>query len=417
MSEDRTGRELTPRPDEEPSAVTPREAEVPAAPAERFSAGQQAHTVGLTEERASQIVRSSSNARMVAFLLVLVIVIFIPIYWILDIGFPALGFGGQLEATANKQYVTDVSRGYALFLANCARCHGNQGQGGIGPPLNNQGKLYQAVNGEPPNYTSGKGHLNLDYLHNVLTVGGRYVCGDPNSIMPIWAAPNGPLDYKQVNDIVQFIVASNQTSWVYQPSTGESVDNTPPPPVTVNGWRDPNYSPPPDATPVPACWKSTPAPSASAGSPSPGAVESPGTADNPRNVAVNLTGSLTIQNDTGSPLSQIAVVPGETIRFDVTNSAGFPHNFYVGPSDQLSAGAAGSLPGIPEFPAGTQTLTWTVPADVTGLQFACIVPGHYGTMHGDFVAATGGAGGSAAPSGSPAPVPSAVPTGSASATP
>ena len=75
-----------------------------------------------------------------------------------------------------------------------------------------------AVNGEPPNYTAGKGHLNLDYLHNVLTVGGRYVCGDPNSLMPVWAAPNGPLDYKQVNDIVQFIVASNQTSWVYQPS-------------------------------------------------------------------------------------------------------------------------------------------------------------------------------------------------------
>ena len=55
--------------------------------------------------------------------------------------------------------MTDVSRGYALFLANCARCHGDQGQGGIGPPLNNQGKLYQAVNGGRPN-TSGKGHLN-----------------------------------------------------------------------------------------------------------------------------------------------------------------------------------------------------------------------------------------------------------------
>ena len=67
MSDDRTGRELTPRPDEEPSAVTPREAGLPTtAPVERFSAGQQAHTVGLTEERAAQIVRSSGNARMVA---------------------------------------------------------------------------------------------------------------------------------------------------------------------------------------------------------------------------------------------------------------------------------------------------------------------------------------------------------------
>jgi mono/diheme cytochrome c family protein len=416
MSEDRTGRELTPRPEEEPSAVTPREPALPTtAPPERFSAGQQAHTVGLTEERSAQIVRSSGNARMVAFLLVLAVVLFIPIYWLLDIGLPWIGFGGRLEAAANQQYVTDVSRGYALFLANCARCHGEQGQGGIGPKLNDQGKLYQAVNGEPPTYTSGKGHLNPDYVHNVLAVGGRYVCGDATSLMPVWLAPNGPLDYRQVNDIVQFIVASNQTSWVYQPSTGESIDATPAPSVTVNGWRDPTYSPPPGATPVPACWKATPAPSAP--TPTPGGVTTPGTSDNPRNIAVNLTSSVTIQNDTGSPLTQIAVVPGETVKFDVTNSAGFDHNFYVGPADQLAAGAAGSLTGIPQWTAGTKELSWTVPSDVTGLQFACIVAGHYQTMHGDFVAAPGGSSGSpaatsTAASGAPptaSPAPSASP--------
>jgi mono/diheme cytochrome c family protein len=31
--------------------------------------------------------------------------------------------------------VTQVAQGQALFLANCARCHGDQGQGNIGPPL------------------------------------------------------------------------------------------------------------------------------------------------------------------------------------------------------------------------------------------------------------------------------------------
>ena len=74
MTEDRTGRELTPRPEEPQGAVTPREAGVPAraTPAqtevERFAAGEQTHSVGLTEERAAKIVRQSSNARMVAFL-------------------------------------------------------------------------------------------------------------------------------------------------------------------------------------------------------------------------------------------------------------------------------------------------------------------------------------------------------------
>jgi hypothetical protein len=36
---------------------------------------------------------------------------------------------------------------------------------------------------------------------NVLTVGGRYVCGDPKSVMPVWAQPNGPLNYRQIEEI------------------------------------------------------------------------------------------------------------------------------------------------------------------------------------------------------------------------
>ena len=71
MTDERTGRELTPRPDEPTSAVTPREPQVPAPAGDRFSAGEQAHTVGLTEERAARVVKQSGNARMVAFLGVL----------------------------------------------------------------------------------------------------------------------------------------------------------------------------------------------------------------------------------------------------------------------------------------------------------------------------------------------------------
>jgi mono/diheme cytochrome c family protein len=416
MSDDRTGRELTPRPEEEPSAVTPRETgltQPTAAPVERFSAGQQAHTVGLTEERAAQIVRQSSNARQVAFLAVLLVVLFIPLYWLYDIGLPAIGFGGRMESAADQQYVTDVSRGYALFLANCARCHGDQGQGGIGPPLNDQGKLYQAVTGSAPNYNSGKGHLNPDYILSVLTEGGRYVCGDANSVMPAWLQPKGPLDYRQVNDIISFIVASNQTSWVYQPPTAESVDVTPAPSVTVNGWRDPSYTPPPDATPVPACWRN---PSGQIGggggggaTPTPGAI-TPGTPDNPRVIELTETADLHITDANGTPLSQIALVPGETVEFKVTNTAGFVHDLYIGTADQLQNTGNTSLPGLPEFSTGTQTFTYTVPASLDNLQFACTVPGHYDSMHGDLVAASGS-------SESPAPTASAEATPAPSASP
>jgi mono/diheme cytochrome c family protein len=418
MSDDRTGRELTPRPEEEPSAVTPREPALPqptTAPVARFSAGEQTHTVGLTEERAAQIVRSSGNARMVAFLAALLLVLFIPLYWLYDIGLPFIGVGGRLDNEAKAQQVTDVSRGYALFLANCARCHGQQGQGGIGPPLNDQGKLYQAVT---PQGAPGPGHLNPNYLYNVLSVGGRYVCGDPKSVMPVWLQPNGPLNYREVNEIIAFIIASNQTSWVYRPATGETVDATPPPAVTVQGWRDPNYSPPPGSTPVPDCWRAPASTAAVTTTPAP--VTSPGTAEHPRVIELHATEQLKWVDASGTPVSQLAVVAGEVIEFHLVNdSQAVPHNFHIaGAADLSTAAQDNSLPGVQTFTGanGPQAFTFTVANLPQQPQFACTVSGHYTTMHGDLVLTTAGAGASASPAPS-ASASSAAPSSSASAAP
>ena len=143
MTDERTGRELTPHDENQPSAPVPTPEQISV---ERFSAGARTHTVGLTEERAAQIVKQSGNARNIAFLAFLLLAVFIPVYWFYALGVPALGISGQMAATANEQFVTDVERGYALYLANCARCHGSNGQGGVGPPLNDQAKLYNAIN-------------------------------------------------------------------------------------------------------------------------------------------------------------------------------------------------------------------------------------------------------------------------------
>jgi uncharacterized cupredoxin-like copper-binding protein len=102
-------------------------------------------------------------------------------------------------------------------------------------------------------------------------------------------------------------------------------------------------------------------------------------------IAATLTGDLRITDAAGTALSQIAVVPGETIQFDVTNSAGFDHNFYIGTVDALEGNATAGLAGLAVFSTGTQSFTWTVPSDLSGLQFACTLPVHYTTMHGDFV--------------------------------
>src|SRR4029079_19244800 len=156
----------------------------------------------LTPERAAQVVRQSSNARWVGFLGVVVVILFITIYWFYELA--PLGITeSRLDSEAASQQVTGVERGYNLYEANCARCHGANGEGGIGPALNRQDKLFA--------------HLSEDYLRNVLTVGGREACADANSLMPIWSDqghPPGPLNYRQVQDIVTFIRAPSTETFV-----------------------------------------------------------------------------------------------------------------------------------------------------------------------------------------------------------
>lgn len=383
MSDQRTGRELTPREEREAGI----EAREPQASVERFDAGERTHRVGLTEERAAKIVRQSGNARNVAFLAVLVIALFIPIYWFYDQGFPLVPNSSRLAQEQQAQLVTDVARGYELFLANCARCHGANGQGGIGPPLNDQAKLYNALTSANNPAIAGSGHLNPNYIRTVLDVGGRYVCGDANSIMPVWSVENGgPLNYEQINQLIAFITAGNNITWQYQappPAPGA----TAPPPVTMHGWRNLDYKPPPGAATPPACWRNPSgviggaAPSASAAA-SPATISNPGTAASPRIIKLDETASLTITDDKGNVVSGIPVKAGEVVEFQITNTAGFSHDFYIGAAADLQAGNTAALKGIAEFASGTKSFTFTVPSSGS-LQFACTVPGHYQTMHGD----------------------------------
>jgi uncharacterized cupredoxin-like copper-binding protein len=100
-------------------------------------------------------------------------------------------------------------------------------------------------------------------------------------------------------------------------------------------------------------------------------------------IKLDETAQLQITDPNGQPVPDIPVKQGETVRFEVTNTASFTHNFYVGPVSALQAGNPSdpSLKGIPDFSSGTQTLDVTF--DQTGqFGFGCLVPGHYATMHG-----------------------------------
>ena len=217
------------------------------APARRFAAPPTAHKFELTPERAAKIVRQSSNARWIGFLATAIVVLFVVLYYFYELGAPLGLSKARLDAEKDAQQVTAVERGYNIFEANCARCHGPNGLGPlespqpetgyIGPTLNSQEKLYQ--------------HLNPDYLRNVLTVGGRYVCGNPKSQMPVWADTNGgPLNYIDIQDLIAFVRATNdQTYEVRDPSLNEPVvDPSSGKVKTFHGWVDPNYKPAPGAT-------------------------------------------------------------------------------------------------------------------------------------------------------------------------
>ena len=93
----------------------------------------------------------------------------------------------------------------------------------------------------------------------------------------------------------------------------------------------------------------------------------------------------------GAPVKEIAVTPGETVTFVLTNTANAPENFWIGTDAQLGSNQTVGLPGVPEFSSGTQQFTWEVPADVTGLKFGVTVPGHYLLQQGVFTVAEGAA--------------------------
>ena len=333
-----------PRPDLQPVKV------------DRLSAPPTTRRFGLSGERAAQIVRQSASSRWVAFIAVSFIAIFVIAYWFYEVGFPGVAGSSRLEASRQDQVVTDVSRGYRLYQANCARCHGAQGQGGIGPVLNDQSKLLA--------------HLNPQYLLNVLSVGGRFVCGDAKSLMPAWKEPNGPLNYQEVNEIIAWLRAPTDLSF-------QGIDPAPGQTTTISGWRDPNFVPAPDATPVPACWKDafaqpSPAPSG-AGSPAPSGAASPAPSGQPSATVIKISAQ-----NIAFDLSTIEVPANQPFQIEFTNNdAGIPHNVAI-----HEGSPTGNAVFTGEIVTGVTTVTYNVPALPAGTYgFVCTVhPNMTGTL-------------------------------------
>ena len=355
-----------PPPEERLPATVPQET----MPAERFSAPPPVKAIaGLTPARSASIVRQSGAARWVGFLTVIFVSLFIVGYWFYELGAPLGLSKPALVAEADKQQVTDVERGYNLFEANCARCHGPNGLGPnepdaatnayIGPQLNDQAKLFV--------------HLNEQYLRNVLTVGGRYVCGNANSQMPVWSDkgnPPGPLNYRQIDELIAFLRATNdQTYEVRDASTNEPViDPNTGKVKTFKGWSDPNYKPAPGATPYPDCYLNALTGGAGASS-APGGSAAPAASIDPNAPTVTLTAPVGAATTGFDPTTLTAKANTPfTLVFDNQDTQA-PHNVVI--SDP---GGAAVPMGDTTFFQGPKKVSYAVPALKAGTYtFLCQV--------------------------------------------
>lgn len=357
-----------PGPQPEERLPVPREPSDVAPATERFTAHPTAHRVGLSPERAAKIVTQSASARWVAFLAVSIVALFVIVYYFYDLGVPGVANSSRLEKEVAVQQVTDVTAGYKLFEANCARCHGAQGQGGIGPVLNDQAKLLT--------------HLTPKYLTTVLTVGGRYVCGDAASLMPAWLEPNGPLNYREVEELVAFIRAPSTLEYDgIDPATGLT--------TTLKGWRDPSFAPAPGSTPVPNCWKDafaspSAAPSAAAsgapaGSGAPSAAPAGSPAVSPA-ASGGATGTTLEITASGVAFDKAELTAPAGVAFQIrftNNDAGIPHNVAIHKDSPT-----GEIVWQGEIFNGVDTRTYDVPALPAGTYgFSCVVhPNMTGTL-------------------------------------
>ncbi len=345
--------------------------------ADRFNAAPSIKAnAGLTPQRSAGIVRQSSAARWVGFLTVIFVSLFIVGYWFYELGAPAGLSKARLAEEIDAQQVTDVERGYNIFEANCARCHGPNGlgpnepdaaaksaagQGYIGPQLNAQDKLFA--------------HLNEQYLRNVLTVGGRYVCGNANSAMPVWSDqgnPPGPLNYRQIDELIAFLRAtSDHTYDIRDASTNEPVIDPATGKVkTFTGWRDPSYKPDAGATPYPDCYLNA-LTGGGGGSPAPAASVDPNaptvtlTAENGAATAGFKETSLSVKADTAF-----------TLVFDNQDATTGPHNVVIN-----DPGGAAVAMGDTSFFTGPAKRSYSVPALKAGTYtYLCQV--HPTTMKG-----------------------------------
>ena len=140
----------------------------------------------------------------------------------------------RLEAEVDAQQVTSVERGYNLYEANCARCHGANGEGGIGPVAEQPGEAVRASQrGLPPQHAHRGRPLRLRR---------------PESLMPVWSIRATRRAAQLRPDRGPHRVHPRAKHETFVKRDPELLDPEIDPLTgkveTFQGWRDPNYARP-----------------------------------------------------------------------------------------------------------------------------------------------------------------------------
>jgi mono/diheme cytochrome c family protein len=110
-------------------------------------------------------------------LLALLLFVALSVYW--------LGDQARLASAAGELLSERVARGQAIYAAQCTACHGQNGEGGVGPALNNRRVLQNTPD---------------EIFFAVIR------SGVPNTQMPSWSVDyGGPLTDEDLRDTVAFL--------------------------------------------------------------------------------------------------------------------------------------------------------------------------------------------------------------------
>lgn len=145
----------------------------------------------VSQEREAEPVARYGATRVKTPWWILPVLAALPLWGVVYLG----AFGNRTKAAANDPVV----RGAALFTANCASCHGSNGEGGVGPQLNS-GEVLK----EWPKLAD-----HLAWVHTGgapfvgKTIGALNIPVPANNIMPAFGTANGgSLSDQQIADVV-----------------------------------------------------------------------------------------------------------------------------------------------------------------------------------------------------------------------